>query len=125
VTVLCRQMMNHAPIAVLVAGILLWHSRGDIETVLPRVICAAACLAAIRAASNAAYRWATAFGGIAVVFNPIVPDMLFRIVFTGLYFIWASVALLSLAALKAGAQKPTLSLLVQSRAALDSKAAGL
>jgi hypothetical protein len=85
---------------------------------------AVACLAAIRASRNAKYFRVAAFGGIAVLFNPIVPDLVSRIAFSGLYFVCASTVLLCLMMLKIGTQKPTLSLMVQSRVALDGTAAG-
>jgi hypothetical protein len=121
---LYRGMMSWVPAAILFAGIAFWRITADYETVVLRVICAVTCLAAIRASRNAKYFRVAAFGGIAVLFNPIVPDLVSRIAFSGLYFVCASTVLLCLMMLKIGTQKPTLSLMVQSRVALDGTAAG-
>ena len=110
--------------ASLCAGILLWRITPDFEAVVPRVVCAAACMAAILAARKSGYLWVAAFGGIAVIFNPIVPDTVSRIVFSVLYVVCASITLLGLAMLNIGDQKPALSVLVQRRVALDCRAAG-
>jgi hypothetical protein len=116
-------MISCVPPAIVFAGILFWHISADIETVFPRVICAVACLAAIRAAHNAGYLWVGAFGGLAVLFNPFSPDMVSRIAFSGLYFLCVSTALLCLAAMKGEPQKPALALMLQRRIALDDMAA--
>jgi hypothetical protein len=121
---LYREMMSRVPAVILFTGIAFWHITADFETVVPRIICAAACLATIRASRSAKYFRVAAFAGIAVFFNPIVPDMVSRIAFSGLYFVCASTALLCLMMLKIGPQKPTLSLMVQTRVALDCTAAG-
>ena len=68
-----RGMTNWVPAVVLITGIAFWRITADIETIGPRIICAAACLAAIRAARNARYFWFAAFAGIAVIFNPFRP----------------------------------------------------
>jgi hypothetical protein len=115
-----RGMTTWIPAVVLCTGIAFWHITADIETIGPRVICAVACLAAIRAARNAAYFWLAAFAGIAVIFNPFVPDMMSRIAIFGLYFLFASTALLGRAVLKFRPQQPaSVSLAVQRRVALE------
>ena len=87
-------------------AIALWRITPDIETIGPRIICAIACLAAIRAARKGGYFWVAAFGGIAVIFNPFVPDMVSRIAIFGLYLVFASTALLGLAMLNSGRYHP-------------------
>jgi len=117
-----RGMTNWVPAAALIVGIAFWRITADIETIGPRIICAAACLAAIRAARNARYFWFAAFAGIAVIFNPFVPDMMSRITLFGLYFALASTALLGRAVLKFRPQQPApVSLAVQRRVALDCR----
>jgi hypothetical protein len=95
-----RGVTSWVPAAALITGIAFWHITADIETIGPRVVCAAACLALIRAARTAGYFWVAAFGAIAVIFNPFVPGMMSRIAFFGLYFVFASTVLLGLAVLK-------------------------
>lgn len=108
------------PAVILCTVIALWCITPDIETIGPRIICVVACLAAIRAARKDGYFWAAAFGGIAVIFNPFVPDMMSRIAIVGLYLVFASTALLGLAVLNSARQHPALiSLAVQRRVALD------
>jgi hypothetical protein len=120
-----RGITSWVPGVVLITGIAFWHITADIETIGPRVICAVACLAAIRAARTAEYSWVAAFAGIAVIFNPFVPDMLSRIAIFGLYFLFASTALLGLAVLKFGPHRPAArSLAVQRRVALDCRQRG-
>lgn len=98
-------MVSWLPAAILFGGIAFWRITADFETVFPRVICAVACLAAIRASRNARYFRVAGFAGIAVLFNPIVPDMVSRIAFSGLYFVCASTALLCWIMLNVGPQK--------------------
>jgi len=105
--------------------IVLWRITPDIETVGPRIICAIACLAAIPAARKGGYFWVAAFGGIAVIFNPFVPDMVSRIAIFGLYLVFASTALLGLAMLNSGRyHQAPISLAVQRRVALDCRQRG-
>lgn len=120
-----RGITSWVPVIILITGIVFWHITVDIETIGPRVICAVAFLAAIRAARTAEYSWVAAFAGIAVIFNPFVPDMLSRIAIFGLYFLFASTALLGLAVLKFGPHHPaSLSLAVQRRVALNGRQRG-
>jgi hypothetical protein len=103
--------------------IALWRITPDIETIGPR--CAIACLTAIRAARKGEYFWVAAFGGIAVIFNPFVPDMVSRIAIFGLYFLFATTALVGLAVLNSGCYHPApISLAVQRRVALDCRQRG-
>src|SRR5207245_7126729 len=107
------------PAVVFFTAIAFWHITADIETIGPRIICAVASLAAIRAAHRAGYFWMAAFAAIAVIFNPFVPDMMSRIAIFGLYFLFASTALLGLAILKRGPRRPApAALAVQRRIAL-------
>jgi hypothetical protein len=117
-----RGMTTWVPAVFLCTGIAFWRITADIETIGPRVICAIACLAAIRATRNAAYFWVAAFSGIAVIFNPFVPDMVSRIAIFGLYLVFAATALLGQAVLKFGPRRPaSLSLAVQRRVMLDCR----
>jgi hypothetical protein len=118
-------MMTWIPAVVLCTAIALWRITPDIETIGPRIICAAACLAAILAARKGGYVFVAAFGGIAVIFNPFVPDMMSRIAIVGLYFVFASTVLLGLAVLNSRRHDPALvSLAVQRRVALDCRQQG-
>jgi len=120
-----RRITSWIPVVVLCMGIALWHITADIETIGPRVMCAVACLAAIRAVRNAGYFWVAAFAGIAVIFNPFVPDMMSRIASFGLYFMFTATALLGLAVVKFGSRHPeSVSLAVQRRVALDRRQRG-
>jgi hypothetical protein len=120
-----RGMTTWVPSVILCTGIAFWHITADIETIGPRVICAVACLAAILAPRTAGYFWVAAFSGIAVIFNPFVPDMMSRIAIFGLYFLFALTVLLGLAVLKFGPRQPApLSLTVQRRVALDCRQRG-
>jgi hypothetical protein len=115
-----RGMTTWVPAVLLCTGIAFWRITADIETIGPRVICAIACLAAIRATRNAAYFWVAAFSGIALIFNPFVPDMVSRIAIFGLYLVFVATALLGLAVLKFGPRpRASLSLAVQRRVVLD------
>ena len=114
-----RGMTIWLPAVVFFTAIAFWHITADIETIGPRIICAVASLAAIRAAHRAGYFWMAAFAAIAVIFNPFVPDMMSRIAIFGLYFLFASTALLGLAILKRGPRRPApAALAVQRRIAL-------
>jgi hypothetical protein len=116
-----RGMTTWVPAVILCTGIAFWHITADIETIGPRVICAVACLAAIRAARSG-YFWLAAFGGIAVIFNPFVPDMMSRIAIFGVYFLLAVSALLGRAVLKFRPQQPApVARSLQRRVALDSR----
>jgi len=118
-------MTSWTAAVVVCAAIALWRITPDIETIGPRTICAIACLAAIRAARKGGYFWVAAFGGIAVIFNPFVPDMVSRIAFFGLYFLFATTALVGLAVLNSGCYHPApISLAVQRRVALDCRQRG-
>lgn len=101
-----RGMTTWLPAVALCTAIASWRITADIETIGPRIICAVACLAAIPAARSGGYFWAAAFAGIAVIFNPFVPDMMSRIAIFGLYSVFASTALLGLAVLKFGQRRP-------------------
>lgn len=115
-------MMVWVLAAGLFSAILFWHFTLDIETVLPRMICAAALLMAVRFVRNAGYFWVVALGGIAVLFNPFVPNMLSRIVVSGFYFACASATLLCFAILDIGSQEPALALAAPRSVALVSNA---
>ena len=116
---------NWAAAVIVCTTIALWRITPDIETIGPRIICAIACLAAIRAARKGGYFWVAAFGGIAMIFNPFVPDMVSRIAIFELYLVFASTALLGLAVLNSGCYHPApISLVVQRRVALDCRQRG-
>jgi hypothetical protein len=118
-------MTSWAAAVVVCAAIALWRITPDIETIGSRIICAIACLAAIRAARKGGYFWVAAFGGIAVIFNPFVPDMVPRIALFGLYFLFATTALVGLAVLNSGRYHPApISLAVQRRVSLDCRQRG-
>jgi hypothetical protein len=118
-------MTSWAAAVVVCAAIALWRITPDIETIGSRIICAIACLAAIRAARKGGYFWVAAFGGIAVIFNPFVPDMVSRIALLGLYFLFATTALVGLAVLNSGRYHPApISLAVQRRVSLDCRQRG-
>ena len=118
-------MTSWTAAVVVCAAIALWRITPDIETISPRIICAIASLAAIRAARKAGYFWVMAFGGIAVIFNPFVPDMVSRIAIFGLYLVFASTALLGLAMLNSGRyHQAPISLAVPRRVALDCRQRG-
>ena len=121
-----RGIATWAAAVVIYAAIAFWRITPDIETIGPRVICAIACLVAFRAARKGGHFWPAAFGGIAVIFNPFVPDMMSRIAIFGLYFLCASTALLGLAVLNFRPRRPALiSSVVQRRVALDCRQQGL
>jgi hypothetical protein len=118
-------MVTWAFAVIVCTAIALWRISPDIETIGPRIICAIACLAAIWAARKGGYFWVSAFGGIAVIFNPFVPDMMSRIALFGLYLLFASTALLGLLVLQSGThQTASLSLAAQRRVALDCRQRG-
>jgi hypothetical protein len=118
-------MTSWAAAVVVCAAIALWRITPDIETIGSRIICAIACLAAIRAARKGGYFWVAAFGGIAVIFNPFVPDMVSRIALLGLYFLFATTALVGLTVLNSGRYHPApISLAVQRRVSLDCRQRG-
>jgi hypothetical protein len=122
---MARGIATWALAAVLCAAIAFWRMAADIETIGPRIICAIACLAAIWAARKGGYFLVAAFGGIAVIFNPFVPDMMSRIAMVVLYFVLASAGLLALTVLHSRPQSPALiSLAVQRRVALDCRQQG-
>ncbi len=122
---IAQGMTNWIPAVVVCTAIAFWRITPDIETIGPRVICAIACLAALRAARKGGYFWVAALGGIAVIFNPFVPDMMSRITLFGLYFLFATTALVGLAILNSVRYHPaSISLAVQRRVALDCRQGG-
>lgn len=100
-------------LAVFVTSVILfWRLSPDVESVLPRIICAVALLAAIRfARGTRSYFWVAGFSAIAVLFNPFVPGMLSRIVVFGLYLVCAATAVVCLAVLDIAPRKPALALI--------------
>lgn len=77
--------------AVLLLLIAFWCSSPDYETLLLVVVCAAACAVAYRANEKHRYAMATAYGGMALLFNPVAPVMLSSGAF--LWACWASIAM--------------------------------
>lgn len=117
-----RGMTTWVPSLIVCTAIAFWRITADIETIGPRVICAVACLAAMWAARSGGYYCMAAFAGIAVIFNPFVPDMISRIAIFGLYFVLAAMALLGLAISKLGTYRPApIALAVQRRIMLDCR----
>ena len=115
-----RGMTTWVSAVIFCTVIAFWHINTDIETIVPRLICVLACVAAIQAARHAGYLWGVAVGGIAVIFNPFVPNVMSRIAISGLYFACFATALLGLAVLKFGRrQRVPVLLTVQPRVALD------
>lgn len=115
-----RGMSTWVAAVILCTAVAFWHINTEIETIVPRLICVLACLAAIQAARHVGYLWGVAVGGIAVIFNPFVPTMMSRIAIFGIYFVCFATALLGLALLKFGRSQPAPVLLtVRSRVALD------
>jgi hypothetical protein len=115
-------LTSWVPAVALITGIAFWHITADIEAIGPRLICAVACLTAIYSARSSGYFLPVASGGIAVIFNPFVPDMVSRIAVFGLYFAFAGTILLGRAVLKFTSQQPApTSLAVQRRVALDCR----
>ena len=51
----------------------LWRHSVNYRTLMQIVICATACAVMLQTCENAKYVLATVFGGIALIFNPIVP----------------------------------------------------
>jgi hypothetical protein len=120
VELMVRGMTSWVAAVILCTTVVFWHVNTEIETIVPRLICVLACLAAIQAARHVGYLWGVAVGGIAVIFNPFVPNMMSRIAIFGLYFVCFATALLGLAVLKFGRRQPVSVLLrVQPRVALD------
>jgi len=120
VELIVRGMTTWVAAVILCTTVAFWHINTEIETIVPRLICVLACLAAIQAARHVGYLWGVAVGGIAVIFNPFVPNMMSRIAIVGLYFVCFATALLGLAVLKFGRRQPAPVLLrVQPRVALD------
>jgi len=68
-----------------------WGSSQDYETFLQFVVCAAGCAAAFQSGEKHRYIMVTAFAGIAVLFNPVVPVMLSPATF--LWVCWTSVGM--------------------------------
>jgi hypothetical protein len=120
VELMVRGMTSWVAAVILCTTVVFWHVNTEIETIVPRLICVLACLAAIQAARHVGYLWGVAVGGIAVIFNPFVPNMMSRIAIFGLYFVCFATALLGLAVLKFGRRQPvSVTVRVQPRVALD------
>ncbi len=120
VELILRGMTTWVAAVILCATIAFWHINTDIETIIPRLICVLACLAAIQATRHLGHLWGVAAFGIAVIFNPFVPNMMYRIAIVGLYFVCFATALLGLAVLKfGGRQQVPVLLRVQPRVAPD------
>jgi len=115
-----RGMTTWVAAVILCTTVAFWHITGEIDNIVPRLIFVLACLAAIQAASHAGYLWGAAVIGIAVIFNPFVPNMMSRIAIFGLYFVCFATALLGLAVLKFGRRQPV-AVTVQPRLALDAR----
>jgi len=108
-------VVTWVPAALASSGILFWHASADVETVVPRVICVLALLAAVLFASKTrSCLGVVSFAGVAVLFNPFVANMLSRIVVCGLYLAFITTLLLCLLVLEVVARKPAL-VLVESR----------
>lgn len=92
-----------------IAGLALagfWRSSESYQVILGFVVCTSAVMIVMEAVKGRKYVWASLFGAIALIFNPIEP-----FTFSPRYILWidlASVAmfLVSLAAVK---RKPILS----------------
>jgi hypothetical protein len=120
VELMVRGMTSWVAAVILCTTVVFWHVNTEIETIVPRLICVLACLAAIQAARHVGYLWGVAVGGIAVIFNPFVPNMMSRIAIFRLYFVCFATALLGLAVLKFGRRQPvSVTVRVQPRVALD------
>lgn len=101
--------------------ILFWHSTFDVETLVPRFVCALALLAALRLVRRT-YLGAACLAGIAVILNPFMPGMLTRIFVSGVYLALAAMLLLCLSFLEAVTQAPPL-ILVKENKPSSSRAA--
>ncbi|HET9790442.1 MAG TPA: hypothetical protein VFR08_03995 [Candidatus Angelobacter sp.] len=122
VELIVRGMTTWVSAVILCTAIAFWHINTDIETIVPRLIFVLACVAAIQAARHAGYLWGVAVGGIAVIFNPFVPNVMSRIAIFGLYFACFATALLGLAVLRFGRRQPVpVSVAFERRVALDGR----
>jgi Family of unknown function (DUF6804) len=92
-------------VALLLAA--FWVATPGVEIVLDILIFVGAVMVATQAVARTKYLWAAGFAAIAVLFNPVVPVVLSRIVFLGLDVACLLAFLLSLAAMK---RQPLLSI---------------
>ena len=95
---------------VCVAALLLaalWLSSPGVEILLDILICVGAVMVSAQAVAGTKYLWAAGFAAIAVLFNPVVPLVLYRNVFLVLDVACLLAFLLSVAALK---RQPILSI---------------
>jgi hypothetical protein len=82
----------------------LWSPPPDYGILVQAVICAAACAVALQFRELGRYFLATAFAGIAVLFNPIAPVMLSRAAF--LWVSWISVGMFVVALVRLKNREP-------------------
>jgi len=84
----------------------LWGSPPGFGTLLQAVVCAAACAVAFQSSEKHRYPLAAAFGGIAVLFNPMVPVVLSPAAFQWVGWVSMVMFLFSLVLVKPRARIP-------------------
>jgi hypothetical protein len=73
--------MKWASLIALAGSLFFWRPAGGYAIMLQFVICLSAILVAFQAARSGKLLWAIAFGGLAVLFNPVITVPVSRSVF--------------------------------------------
>ncbi len=99
--------MKWTSIVALMGAVFFWRPAGGYAILLQFVICISAILVALQAARSGKQLWATAFAGLAVLFNPVVTVPVSQSV-----FLWINVLCFAmfLASLKFVTTAPKLSI---------------
>jgi hypothetical protein len=94
------KIMKWTSLFALLGAIFSWTPAGNYAVLLQFVICGSAVLVALEAARSGKHLWACAFGGVALLFNPLMAVTLSHSVFPWVNALCCSLFLASLVFLK-------------------------
>ncbi len=94
------KIMKWASVFALIGAMFFWTPASNYAVLLQFVICGSAILVAIEAARSGKHLWAYAFGGVALLFNPLLTFTFFHYVFPWATVVCSSMFLASLVLLK-------------------------
>lgn len=104
------KIMKWTSVFVLIVAIFFWMPADNYAVLLQFVICGSAVLVAIEAARLGKHLWACTFGGVALLFNPLLTVTFFHSVFPWVSVLCSSMFLASLVFLKTVPRPSILSL---------------
>jgi uncharacterized protein DUF6804 len=94
------KIMKWASLFALIGAICFWTPVSNYAVLLQFVICGSAVLVAIEAARSDKHFWACAFGGVALLFNPLLTFTFFYSVFPWVSILCSTMFIASLVFLK-------------------------